>query len=214
MIRAFAVKRWRSKISTPKELAIGALAAALAQIFTIPVSVITTRQQTSGFSKSEKNDDDKQTGLYETAKEIVREDGVTGLWTGLKASLVLVINPSITYGSFERVKAILYPGRISLSPRESFVIGALAKVLATIVTQPLIVAKVMQQSASKKYSSFVQILAHLAHTSGIKGLYRGIGPQISKGVLVQGLLFMFKDQVELLMVLLIRSIQKRRVAIL
>lgn len=205
LIRGLATKRWgRTGISTPTELAIGALAGALAQVFTIPVSVVTTKQQT----------DKEQMGLIETAQKLVKQYGLSSLWTGLKASLVLVVNPSITYGSFERLKSGLFPGKKVLSPYENFLIGALSKIMATIVTQPLIVAKVMQQSGQQLYSSFVAVLVHLLKTKGPKGLYKGMGPQISKGVFVQGLLFMFKDQVELLIVLLFRMVMKSRVKLL
>lgn len=99
--------------STVVELSLGAAAGALAQLFTIPVAVITTRQQTQ--SKGERK------GFIDTAREVVEgEDGVSGLWRGLKASLVLVINPSITYGAYERLKDVLYPGKKNLSPLEAF----------------------------------------------------------------------------------------------
>src|SRR5438045_7015580 len=68
-------------LSTVMELALGAIAGALAQIFTIPVSVCTTRQQTQ-------LGEDKK-GLIATAREIISEDGIRGLWRGLKPSLVL-----------------------------------------------------------------------------------------------------------------------------
>lgn len=99
--------------STVVELSLGAAAGALAQLFTIPVAVITTRQQTQ--SKGERK------GFIDTAREVVEgEDGVSGLWRGLKASLVLVINPSITYGAYERLKDVLFPGKKNLSPMEAF----------------------------------------------------------------------------------------------
>jgi len=99
--------------STVVELSLGAVAGALAQLFTIPVAVITTRQQTQ--SKEERK------GIIDTAREVIEgEDGVTGLWRGLKASLVLVINPSITYGAYERLKDVLFPGKKNLSPWEAF----------------------------------------------------------------------------------------------
>src|ERR1700737_725551 len=88
-------------ISTMMELALGAVAGALAQIFTIPVSVCTTRQQTQL--------GEERKGLIATAKEVISEDGITGLWRGLKPSLVLVVNPAITYGLFERFKEAMYP---------------------------------------------------------------------------------------------------------
>ncbi len=99
--------------STAAELSLGAVAGALAQVFTIPVSVVTTRQQTQG--KKERK------GLIETGKEVVRsEDGWTGLWRGLKASLVLVVNPAITYGAYQKLREGLFPGKVNLRPWEAF----------------------------------------------------------------------------------------------
>ncbi|ANB14633.1 Ant1p [Sugiyamaella lignohabitans] len=181
---------------------LGALAGALAQIFTIPISVVTTKQQTS----------DVQQSLVATAKDVIGEDGVSGLWRGLKASLVLVVNPSITYGSFERLKQVLFANKPTLSAGDNFLLGALSKAMATIATQPMIVAKVMQQSSDKRrrqYKSFVDALVYLSKNEGLKGLFKGLGPQISKGVLVQGLLFMIKDQVELFLILFFRLIKQR-----
>lgn len=118
------------QLSTAIELLLGAVAGGLAQIFTIPVSVIATRQQLGGPSSdasapatgqgapaaasakdaavkagkavakvADVNDPESFMGV---ARDILREDGITGLWRGLKPSLVLTVNPAITYGVFER----------------------------------------------------------------------------------------------------------------
>lgn len=98
---------------TAIELSLGAVAGAVAQVFTIPVSVITTRQQTQ--PKGEKK------GLFETGKEVINsEDGWSGLWRGLKASLVLVVNPAITYGTYQRLRDVVFPGKANLKPWEAF----------------------------------------------------------------------------------------------
>jgi hypothetical protein len=99
--------------STAVELSLGAVAGAVAQVFTIPVAVITTRQQTQ--AKGERK------GLIETGREVVdSEDGWSGLWRGLKASLVLVVNPAITYGAYQRLRTLIFPGRSTLRPHEAF----------------------------------------------------------------------------------------------
>lgn len=99
--------------NTATELSLGAVAGAIAQIFTIPVSVVTTRQQTQ--SKGEKK------GLFDTGREVAEsEDGWAGLWRGLKASLVLVVNPAITYGAYERLRELLFVGKKNLRPWEAF----------------------------------------------------------------------------------------------
>lgn len=134
VVRTLYVKRLTTKgklvgavqLSTAIELLLGALAGGLAQIFTIPVSVIATRQQLAGgntdmapspsksysasvsnasksASKSiskvaDPNDPDSFLGV---ARDIMKQDGITGFWRGLKPSLVLTVNPAITYGVYE-----------------------------------------------------------------------------------------------------------------
>lgn len=195
--------------STVVELSLGAVAGALAQLFTIPVAVITTRQQT------QKAADRK--GFFETAQEVVNsEDGVSGLWRGLKASLVLVVNPAITYGAYERLKDVIFPGKTNLKPWEAFMLGAMSKSLATIATQPLIVAKVGLQSRpppsrqGKPFKSFIEVMQFIIDNEGAKSLFKGMGPQLLKGLLVQGILMMTKERVELLFVLFVRYLQTLR----
>lgn len=153
------------------ELLLGAVAGALGQIFTIPVSVIATRQQIGLSRISQKATpaptspsdvspskpsyadvaDPKSSAAYSSqmhaednsffgvANTIIREDGITGLWLGLKPSLVLTVNPAITYGVFERVKGLLLlaketsGGEAKLTPWQAFFVGALSKTLATVV---------------------------------------------------------------------------------
>ncbi|KAL1848651.1 ADP/ATP carrier protein [Paecilomyces lecythidis] len=192
---------------TAMELTLGAVAGAVAQIFTIPVAVITTRQQTQ--PKGDKK------GLFDTGREVINsEDGWSGLWRGLKASLVLVVNPAITYGAYQRLKDILFPGKTSLKAWEAFVLGALSKALATIATQPLIVAKVGLQSRpppgreGKPFKSFVEVMRYIIDNEGPLSLFKGIGPQITKGLLVQGFLMMTKERVELLFLVFFAYLQK------
>ncbi len=154
-------------------LILGAAARALAQIFTIPVSVIATRQQighissspptapgepreispskpsyaavadpSSSTSKAIKNAE-KETKKHDSSflavgREIIREEGIAGLWLGLKPSLVLTVNPAITYGVFERVKGLMLLAKektgtsVRLSPWQVFFVGAISKALATV----------------------------------------------------------------------------------
>jgi len=193
--------------STVVELSLGAVAGAVAQVFTIPVAVVTTRQQTQ--LKSERK------GLIDTAKDVVNsEDGWTGLWRGLKASLVLVVNPAITYGAYQRLREIIFPGKLNLRPWEAFLLGAMSKSLATIATQPLIVAKVGLQSKpppsrnGKPFKSFIEVMRFIVENEGLLGLFKGIAPQISKGLIVQGLLMMTKERMELLFIVLFRYLRK------
>lgn len=155
-------------LSTAAELLLGALAGALAQIFTIPVSVIATRQQVGRLSNgdaapnTEETQDDSFLGV---AREIIREEGVTGLWLGIKPGLVLTANPAITYGMFERVKSLMLLAKAKagsndkLTPGLSFLIGALSKTLATIVCSPKFVESGPKHSISLLQVTYPYIFA-------------------------------------------------------
>ena len=177
-VRTSYIKRLTAKLprgskapplSTAAELLLGAVAGALAQIFTIPVSVIATRQQIgrsfdkprrarrdlktsdleSGRSSASSESSDDETKVDEkpyddsffgVAREIVEEEGVSGLWLGIKPGLVLTVNPAITYGLYERVKSVMLAAQAQagnatgkMSPWMSFALGALSKSLATVV---------------------------------------------------------------------------------
>jgi hypothetical protein len=92
----------------------------------------------------------------------------------------------------------------------------MSKALATIATQPLIVAKVGLQSRpppsrnGKPFKSFIEVMNYIIMHEGPSGLFKGIGPQILKGLLVQGFLMMTKERMELAFVLLFRYVRKVR----
>jgi hypothetical protein len=72
--------------------------------------------------------------------------------------------------------------------------------LATVATQPLIVAKVGLQSKppparnGKPFKSFTEVMQYIIQHEGPMALFKGIGPQILKGLLVQGFLMMTKER--------------------
>lgn len=69
-----------------------------------------------------------------------------------------------------------------------------------MATQPLIVAKVGLQSKppsarqGKPFRSFVEVMKYIVEHEGLLALFKGIAPQITKGIIVQGLLMMTKER--------------------
>lgn len=80
------------------------------------------------------------------------------------------------------------------------VLGAVSKALATLATQPLIVAKVRLQSKpppernGKHFKTFGEVLQYTVKHEGAMSLFKGLGPQLAKGVMVQGLMMMTKER--------------------
>lgn len=183
------------RFSTIEELLLGMVAAATSQLFTNPISVISTRQQTID-SKGE------SANTSAIVNQILKENNgdIRGLWRGLKVSLVLTINPSITYASYQELKRLMFSiddfsvtGQ-ELSARQNFSLGVLSKMISTVITQPLIISKVSLQRAGSHFTNFQQVMFYLYKNEGILSLWKGLRPQLAKGVLVQGLLFMFKGE--------------------
>lgn len=171
-------------LSITLELLIGALAGALCQLITLPLAIITTREQTL-----------QTNSIKETILDIFRDKGIQGFWTGLKASLILTSNPAITYGVFERLKEILTRNQKTLTSLQVFIIGAISKSLATIVTYPYIMAKVKLQYESESNSAS-KVLKREWKQDGILGLYKGLKAQILKAVLSQSILFVSKEKLQ------------------
>ena len=111
-----------------------------------------------------------------------------GFWRGYLSSLILTVNPAITYGVFERLKVIL-PGK--MTPYRAFLMGALTKSIATVITYPYILVKTRLQAG--KDLSIAQSFKSTWRQQGVKGLYKGLGEQLSKAVLCQAILFALKD---------------------
>ncbi|KAL4756763.1 mitochondrial carrier domain-containing protein [Aspergillus foveolatus] len=152
--------------------------------------------------------------LWETMKDIVQsEDGWTGLWRGFKVNLILVVNPMITYGFYQWLRGRSKKAR-KLGALDTFSLGACSKLLATVVTHPLIVAKTMLQSEppesrkGKSFSGFTEVLVYIVRNEGLLRLYKGLAPQIIKGLLVQGLMMLLKERTELLMMAI--SLHRKR----
>ncbi|CEP60341.1 Ant1p LALA0_S01e08526g [Lachancea lanzarotensis] len=193
-----------SKFSTPEELILGILAAAVSQLFTNPINVISKRQQTVSRSDGAR--------IKNIVKQIANDDThYTGFWKGLKVSLILTVNPSITYASYERLKDLYFTTSSSihqgelldssaqLTPRQNFILGVLSKMISTIITQPLIISKAWLQRSNTKFKSFQEVLVYLYMHEGVLALWKGLLPQIFKGVLVQGLMLMLKGEFTKLM---------------
>ncbi|OBT84007.1 hypothetical protein VE02_08017 [Pseudogymnoascus sp. 03VT05] len=124
------------KLSTLDELAVGAAAGALSKLFTTPLSNIATRAQTSRSA----------TSVQDIADRILKEKGIQGFWGGYSASLVLTLNPSLTFFFFESLKRLLPRSkRDDPGARLTFLLAALSKAAASSITYPFSLAKSRSQ---------------------------------------------------------------------
>lgn len=81
-----------------------------------------------------------------------------------------------------------------MTPWKSFLVGAVSKTLATVVTFPYILSKIRLQAKNTRYTDAFDVLSQIAREKGISGWYQGMQAQITKAVLAQALLFYFRGE--------------------
>ncbi|TMW57009.1 hypothetical protein Poli38472_002934 [Pythium oligandrum] len=194
-------------IGTATNLAVGYLSEFFHLPLTLPMEVIATRLQTS--SKGSGN-------VLQIIRKVLEESGVKGFYKGFQAYFVLCLQPAIQYTVFERVKTV-YLSRAkdaakSLSALEAFLLGAIARSIATLLLFPYIRGKVLLQSKNKKAAAIegeaksndakkeegiVAILQRVYKEEGPLALYRGLTPELTKGALSSALMLMIKEKIQM-----------------
>ena len=140
------------------ELVVGALAGALTRLITAPIANVVTRKQTAAMTASTSSSSQGGPTNVPSTKAIIRsiieEKGPQGLWSGYSATLVLTLNPSITFFLYEFLKRALLPShrRSKPGPRATFLLAAISKAVASTVTYPFSLAKTRAQVSSRASS--------------------------------------------------------------
>ncbi|KAF4829121.1 Peroxisomal adenine nucleotide transporter 1 [Colletotrichum tropicale] len=134
-----------SKLPAIEQLLVGALAGACARACTTPIANVVTRKQTSAMMENQ--DDEHTLSIWRIMAAIRAENGIRGLWAGYSASLLLTINPSITFFLNDKLAKTLQPDsdEASYNTQTTFLFAAASKAIATTISYPLQTAKTRLQ---------------------------------------------------------------------
>jgi len=201
-------------LSTLDNTLVASLAGGITAIATNPIWVINTRQQIQARHQNQKP------GSVETFRAIIKTEGVKGLFRGVIPALILVSNPTIQYVAFERLK-LIWERRSSngtLSGVQVFILGALAKIIATVMTYPYIVVKSRLQASGKdgpqeKYTGTLDCIQKIFRFEGVAGFYKGLNTKIVQSVLAAAILFSTKEklvQYTTILLLVLKFVVKRK----
>ncbi|XP_035037706.1 peroxisomal membrane protein PMP34 isoform X1 [Hippoglossus stenolepis] len=218
--------RWlKGKPSAPStDLIVGITAGIVNVLVTTPLWVVNTRLKLQG-SKF-RNADIRTTnysGILDAFVQIVRQEGVGALWNGTFPSLLLVLNPAIQFMIYEGLKRHLKKGvprephlwintlaeenRVNtLSSIEVFLIGAVAKAVATTATYPLqtiqSILRFGQYSRSTDESKILSslrsikcLLVNRVRKYGMLGLFKGLEAKLLQTVLTAALMFLLYEKI-------------------
>jgi len=168
--------------STLTELLAGYISELSSKPVSIPLECVANRVQAHPTPISMAN----MLGL------ITKEQGVAALYQGLGGYFVESIQPAIHFGLFEMFKK--RTGKPTLGFAESFVYGAVARALSTLLIYPVKRARVMCQTTGKGLG-LVSVLVRELSLGGPARLFKGIEPELIRGVLSTALMLALKERI-------------------
>ncbi|PON69066.1 Mitochondrial carrier domain containing protein [Parasponia andersonii] len=205
-------------------LLVAALSGCVNVLLTNPIWVVVTRMQThTKISKSLPNQtrsipsdeailaaaaEQPPYGTVHAIQEVYDEAGVWGFWKGVFPTLIMVSNPSIQFMLYETMlkklkkrRALSKQGNNGITALEIFLLGALAKLGATVVTYPLLVVKARLQAKQvttgdkrHQYKGTLDAILKMIRYEGFHGFYKGMSTKIVQSVLAAAVLFMVKEE--------------------
>lgn len=185
---ALCTGRASKKLTTVESMISGALAGSITVLITNPIWVINTRMtartaESASSLPSPSTQKPRKPSTISTIISLFREEGPIALFAGVLSALVLVINPIIQYTIFEKLKDAVEKRRGRVSPRDIFVLGAIGKLMATVLTYPYITIKSRMHVAKKEepQENIIGSLKKVIREEGWAGLYKGIFSQLPPG---------------------------------
>lgn len=221
-VSAGSVAARTEDIGVPASLLVAAVAGAVNMVITSPAQVVATQMQATATLKRQLASqgqacDHIRSDAWGVIQHILKEDGLAGFWKGLAPNLILVVNPAVQYMAYEwltqrhaalkRRRMGLAPAaagssqRVKLGPGEVFLLGAAAKIAATVVTYPMIVIKSRLQATSShtaaelQYTGTWDTITRISREEGLGGFFKGMESKILQTALNAALMLMIKEQV-------------------
>eukprot|EP00939_MAST-03C_sp_MAST-3C-sp1_P004533 g4533.t1 len=154
------IQKKTSRVITPTaNLAVGAVAGIVNVLLTTPLWAVSTRLavqakkgRTSVLHGEGKNRDIYE-GMVDGLTKMYRAAGIVGMWKSVVPNLILVCNPTIHFFVYERVRLVMQRHATqrgsALNSLEFFVMGAIAKTVATLLTYPLQVVQSQLRNDAK-----------------------------------------------------------------
>jgi hypothetical protein len=207
------------------EIGVGVLAGAFSKFFTTPIQNVVTRKQTAAMvaARNPTSSLSPKLSAKDIALQIRDEKGWQGFWSGYSASLILTLNPSITFLLHRVLLKLLVPHDRRAKPgaRITFLLAAISKAVASTITYPFSLAKTRAQVSSQKPTqtsgptsetdkpedmpekttvrarqrTVFSTILRIAHTEGLMALYQGLGAEVLKGFFSHGITMLMKDRI-------------------
>jgi solute carrier family 25 protein 38 len=149
----------------------------------MPVTVLKVRYESSYYAYG---------SLYSAGRDILRTEGVRGLFAGFGATAARDAPYAGLYVLFyeqlkRRVASLADSGTGASSSSINFASGALAAGLATAITNPFDAVKTRLQLMPNKYGNMVRAVKLMIHEDGFRSMFGGLGLRITRKALSSAL---------------------------
>lgn len=187
-----------------KDLTFAFVSGVVNVLVTTPLWVVNTRLKLQGIKfETDEYRGDKQvrySGILDCLLKIVKTEGILSLWAGVKPSVILASNPAIQFMVYETIKRYFQKTlhQTELSGFLYFIIGAIAKTVATIITYPLQILQSRQRAGYNKESqrkSMREAFKDILRQYGFAGLYKGLEAKLLQTVLTAALMFLVYEKI-------------------
>jgi solute carrier family 25 protein 14/30 len=170
---------------------IGGISSCNAELITFPSDLVKTRLQIQ--SKSTDSMPSKYRGMVHCFKMIIKEEGISALYNGIKPALLR----QATYGTlklgFYHYSKKVFSSFAKKSPKDQSLImnmicGMVSGASANSICNPTDVLKVrMQSNSTLKNSKMLKMFKEIYHQEGFAGLYRGVLPNAQRAAVITAL---------------------------
>ncbi|PBL02527.1 mitochondrial carrier [Armillaria gallica] len=163
----------------------GSAGGIVAMSATYPLIFISTRAAVETKNESKP--------VVQAVLDILKREGITGLYSGLNSSLLgIAVTNGVYYYFYERSRGAILKSRVGgkgLSTIESIITGLVAGSATTIISNPIWVVQTSQAvrtlhegsndgSRRPKRPGFIETVRGILAKDGIRAFWRGIGPAL------------------------------------
>lgn len=173
------------------KMASAGAAACIADLVTFPLDTAKVRLQIQGEKSVDAAKNIRYRGVFGTISTMIRTEGPRSLYNGLIAGLQRqTCFASIRIGLYDNVKNFYTGGQDNANILIRILAGCTTGAMAVSFAQPTDVVKVRFQAqmnldgVARRYTGTMQAYKHIFQNEGMRGLWKGTLPNITRNALV------------------------------
>ncbi|ELT99385.1 hypothetical protein CAPTEDRAFT_178931 [Capitella teleta] len=167
----------------------GGIASVVAEFSTFPIDTTKTRLQIQGQVIDVRNHQLKYKGFNHAVTTIVKEEGFVALYSGLGPALLRQATyGTIKLGVYHSLKKLIYKDETEEKLLTNVGCGIIAGMSSSMIANPTDVIKIRMQARGGAFTNpgIWESFFDIARQEGMRGLWRGMGPNASRAALVVG----------------------------